>query len=708
MARTVVQAEISYLGDSPYGPIVQDGLSRDWRCSSAWAMAGMALVPELKAFAPWGRSYPGKMSLSEWDIGGNGKLRETEVSSAGDTRWLQFYDGAVYAAGSDANLWGASARSKASWQPNWVLQIAAEAPPAGQGVTPQVSVRMECEVYTGGMWRAGYATFVFPQHSDQYVSPFLHVIAPKPFGAYDMLTTGSIVSYCQDVSANKQGPQRVEWVCQYWPLPDRSLGGHIILHNESGARWAFRDRYLRLAPGRVMLSCGGCVQYLDLTPIQYPLTDTYLQWHSATPQAGLGLPTCEGAPYNPLASWGGLWTAVDGWETEVRQNPAGDYYRPEVRARRMDPNAWGDRPICWSAWEEHAPILGTIVGSTETTHGKKLLANVSLQAGQDGMHGTAELHPSATQALSNWKEGGQILLEAGAGTGALALATFGKAYIALGGLPRELNGKHPGRGKLTLEFGDFQNTFLNSGKGGKLVDVRQGGAQLAGAWFRACMLRCGIPAEQVSVAADVEALVIPWAELPSEPSYAPGDGTGWREHLQDVCDEIGCEWGTNKTTSYEAWIAKKTASNYVAGVTPIVLAITTTAIAEDLVTRLRHVRREEGRANALKAIAGNEDAPAVHYWIDSVATRAAEGGRIVWDVVRANSLSEIGAAVAKWARDNHAALDSMIEWDMTARAAVKVGGHVTWEGTAYRIVDVRPTFDAGANEAKQTCTAVKA
>ena len=695
------QGSLTHYGALHAGYPTQPHLSRDWRFEADWVMTGVEFIPELRCIAPAGNCTPLAQAISEWTLGGNERWREADMPGQHECLWLEYYDSTVYAAGTSAETFAGGIESSATYQPNIALHISRTLPPSGQGVPSQTSLTMYCQMWDGAAWQDGKATLMLPLENPRVTRPFLHTITPRPSGSYDVFNSGSIVSWAPDAATQAQDTQRLTWTVEYIPHPE-STGGWILLRNSVGLRWLYHNTALRLVAGPLIVTCSGCRQSVNVTPVVYA-TDDNLSLQ-AFPQYVCPLPTSSGNTWPSTAAWNGCASAATGWITQVSQMP-GDVYRPLVQFLRGGSVNTHLRPIAWYCHETHAAAITSGGGTASSTQGLHILNALSLSQNSKwrGASGTGEFVAAETAQLTTWKEGGAVVINLGwqTGSGALAAENLLTAFIKPGGIKRETNEDFGA--KLTVEFEDFGAKLTRT----KLVDVRQGGGLYAGDYFRLVADSLGVPAAAVDVAAACETMVIPYRDLPSDPAFAPRDGVDPITFLDEVFTKaMGLRWGTCKDSTHLMFLDEG-APTYAAGTSSISLHVTRAAVDETFLRHAAHSRNTIGFTNGIKLIVGKGSTAQVSYWVQPQTEREAGIGGINWRAVRVDAAADAAAAIASLRLENYDALSDVIEFSTILRPDLKPDAFVMLDddlqigipaGSVYQITESRPKAEGGPKQ----------
>lgn len=694
MALIRPQGKLTYSHPAKGGVVSALGLSRDWRPTPEWRLDGAEYIEPLNAIGPLGDYRPAEMPVSAtgWQVGDwSQSVRWATVSGNPAAVWVEHYDGAAYASSTPLDTfcsWVYTDIDANFYEPNIALHIARYTPPPGQGVPPQVVLGLACELrvsLTGGSywldpahgtWTAGRLSLYIPLGTDDYsASPrqaLLHVALGDTVGS--LVDTGWIISGGPSARSASQGMVRETWLLESVTDATQFAGSHILVRNsESGIGdwWHCYNECVRLVPGYLQLTMGGCRMACNVSQIEYGRVGGTPAL--VTPLASRALP---GPQWTEHATWWFCKTAATGWVVTAADNISPNGNKPLVT---MTPTtATGIRPVLWFVTEDHLPTITVPAGlpADEDTDGDGTLRYLSYTMDYTWQRTRAEAQfypkPNAStgvaeQPYPTWLERGGVTVNMGwnddAGTG-LAAADMVPLYIVPGGIERSREGEtYQGAPMMTVQMGDFIAARMESTC---VVDARQAGGQTVSAWFHLCAHRLGLQDAQLSVAAAIADKVIPLNSVPSIPNLDAPDGQTWQQHFDEVCEATGglrWGWGMNGLFVDEGTPA------YIPGTTVADHTIDyDTATMADVLYTVRRTRGGVQWRNCAKSAWGQEGQQSTYYQVATQDDRNAIG-QDLWQFLDARDVHDLESVQQRFLREAYQ-WDDMLYWTGAGRVGI--------------------------------------
>ena len=605
-------------------------------------------------------------------------------------------------------------------------------------INPVCAIRMECECLSadGSTWQKGYLSWVIPGvgiglNSLSAGSPFLHVMTPQSLwndgnGTLNFDFHGTQLARSQH--APTMGIDHQAWTCQYLE-PESGRPGHFFftLGGQADVVHYYNDG-LRLPRngGSIKLLFAGAITHFAFGPMDYGRYFT--KPHTLQAPAPAKLPDANvESIYNPMASFSLAVTepiptaGAPMWSTTVSEvvTPAG--YLPSFSMQLL-PGHGGtngpvyQRPIAWTLSERHPATLAIYPVTQETTNDIAKLYKIELTETADYRGSTAvvDFHrcdpaewTNGKPFWQNWQENDLVRLRGGwqstiTGTGGVQdLCDY---YIRPGGLPVHVGNDSVGSPVVRMQLGDFVSTRLRKAI---LVDFQQAAGRTVGEWFSDCAARMGIPAGEVSIAADVTDLVIPYNEKNvSDPTLAPNDGDTWLQHIDQVVSAMGLRWGCNREIGTTLFVDRGPEA-YVDGVSTIALQITKAAKDQGRIYSVDSASFTDDFANAVKLIVGHGGPDSTWYAFDTAEQMAADIGQLWWSVLQTDTLDDAARFVTNWLRINYSEASKVINVRMVANPDVKRGsfiqqvddfGNGVIPNSIFRVIERRLIIDASRNE----------
>ncbi len=721
MALVSTTAALGVQPPNADGMISQFGTSLDWRfdpesSQGPWQGIGCEYIAPLRAMGPKGDTSPRDMTLTPAD-----PWRLVNQSGNPTVKWVECTDGEVYSSEASATHTLTIDMPTRSY-PNFALSLVRSAPPPGQGVPVYVAVTMQGEVYNQSTeaWDAGEISFVLPMEDADYGlrEPFLHAIAPATPG-YAYLTDGTIISRGRGGCAMRQGERRETWVFEYalndaYDASDTALsastGAHFLIRNGDGDDyWHCFRRDIRLTQGAdVTLTVCGAVTAVNLTPIRYTTG-------SASPVREHWLSRfTDGAPdYNVLAqwatatTWGHVYQPAVGWTVTTADGAGPGRSRKPLLTFTLTEDEYGYpakkgaqyyRPIVWYCTMDIPAVIDWEDGTISTTEGQgNMVGNTwEMDVTYRNGRGQAFFRQSQTPLYTDWRVNGKASLTLGwdpLASYAIQAREIATGYIPPGGLKRTTDANATEPHALTVEFATFDEVRLRR----KEVEYfRQAGGRTVLDWITAVANRTGFGGT-VSVAPGVADLIIPLAELPSQPNLAPQDGDGWLQHIDEVCKATGLRVGFDDDGSGRLFVDAGT-PDYSHGISAIAFTLDhATANPEDDIYRLEPTNSAEEFRNRLLAIYGPSRYRQTYTAVESDAERLAGIGDDWNRVMVEDDADSPVEAFTRFIRD-HYRMQQFVQWtgplrpELRPDAFVQINGydddHDIPDGSIWQIVHV--------------------
>ena len=706
MALVNPVVQLTYYPPGYDGMATKLGWARDFKPGKDWEGNGEYIDP-LQAIAPAGTYYPSDMTLADWDVEGPAVFRELDVSGNPPCRWIQCYDGTAYASGTwadhlsqlNAKAWGDALL------PRFVLHTARCAPPANQGITPQLTVGLNAtERQADGSWKPGSVALFLPlQGGDAsgenvYGAALLAYVNDSDLGsgAWDILAQGTILGVGPKSTALQQGPLRESWVFEYEELwldasgalwaeagSGRTFQGTHFLIRRSGNMsewWHVWDTAHRVLPGAyssgghpgLRISAAGAVQAFNVAYIPYGAQASYTR--PALVKCLVWPPPGTTDEFNDAATFGSISSPATGWTVNTIAADVG--HRPEVQFLPGGGYSSGRdrRPVLWTAYVEHPAVITPQGGTPLSTAGTNLVRAVTVKQNREWKRAAGsvrlEVSPDDNEVVPTWRENGKVKVNMGwqAGPDVITGMEAGDVdtlYIPPRGIARKREGEHlMGAPQAEVELRDF---FGGPAENKDIHDVRQAAWMTVGDWTRMIGNRMGLPAALITVDAAVENRIIPGNALPSIPTHAPRDGEGWERHIGDVEKAAHILVG-----SFNGGIFSRdlTPPAYVPGTSAIAFTLDYHHEIEDNIVYSITAEQTRQFRNMAKIVWGPVQNRQTYYWVEPLATREAgiadDWPKVIIDEEGGN-LSELAA----WFVRNHYAWQQLIVWRAPLRRALQ-------------------------------------
>lgn len=693
MALITPQGKLTYYDPGYDGITDLLGLSRDWRPSERWNGQYIQWFGPLQAIGPVGDIRPRTMA-GVFAVHPSYNVQVRSVWGAGHpaTVWAEFGDGAVYAANTAITTYAGGVYTNQTtdfWEPNLTLRMVRSAPPATQGVMPETTLTLHASV------KVSFTSALVPVldalngtwHDAQVLIgwPFFGGESSRAYIQWRLGRSGTATQYTLSThdyqGGMESGLQSSCWAIQYVEDTTKFDGGHILIRSASQPQewWHTYHDCVRLVAGPISCLMAGCKQQVNVSQILYSDTGlTYTPYVSA--QEYKPLPSLR---WNPIATWSAVTSIpAAGWTVtaagaEDAETAALVGNRPKVT---FTPTLGGvaTRPVLWFASEDHArTVKAKSAVSSQDTDGDGVLHTTTLNISEDQKQwsGSAQFFSSDTALYPAWLERGKLVLnmgwQTGAGTG-LAAADVATVYIRGGGLRRERDGEHQlGAPQLRVDYADYLQAVLGDAA---IVDFRQAGGRLAGAWFEDCGLRMGLPTSLIHVDAAVANVVLPLATPPSRPNLEAPDGTSWTQHLDEVTKAANLRW----RWASDGLHLDAGAPVYAPGTSAIALTLDyNTLTVEDTLWQIEHTRDGSAYRNAVKLVYGQQGRQKAAYYLAPVAEMEADGVDL-WAHLEAQEGEDATELTAEFVRE-HRTQTNQIAWSGPLRVGllpdlfVKVG-----------------------------------
>ena len=743
---------ISRTPPNEWGLVESYAWGRDYRPDAEhWYRLGVEYIEPLRAFA--NVMWP-VMADMEWeDDGGDWEQAKGDYWTVCKpfgypaVQHLMMSDGGAYLNSQTADKQH-TARALTSWAPNWFLTCQRMPPPFGQGIWPQVVVQMPAEVYAHledpddpgefvTQWWPAWLSLYLPlrPYGDEtpLPSPVLHVMPkdadyPGDGIFYYVNTDGYIVATCDRAGKRSQmeaasGEPSRECV-SFQVLEHGEYQGkarHLIKIGLTGADdfWYTAQEGLRVLTstphdgetpegewqdfavyviGHVAafalgtLAAGaGSVQYAtaDVPPDDVDLTDLECDVTTGDVPTGWEI-TAVNEPYKA----GGVQVRVS-WEP--------DTYAYGYTA---------DQPTLVYLATADAPAVISNEDDTEPETTEAATRLVALEWTRNRQHkgctGSARFRPDFDTLYSDWSPNDCLEITAGWDAESdLPAEQQMRGYLLTP--VRAVDGERSaGAAEYAIQFGDYVAARMRGHK--PCVDMPQAAGRNLADWFRACWERMGIPDTYVDVVLSAESETIPTADLLSDEQFAPRDGTGMEQHLDEVVFACGYRWGVARDG--RPFLAE--AYTYEHGVSPIAFTLDEeTATEEDVLWRVEHERDLSDHVDRFKVTVGRDEQVTELYQGRTLEDRLAGSGDSFEAVVNYEDYRDASASHARLLQEM-SERSRRLTWTSIARPDLDGGDYVLVDtaqfvgveaGTVFQVDTIRNVLAEGLR-GECSCTAV--
>lgn len=664
-------AKLTYSPTSADGFQLKFGHSRDWRFDERWAGVGFEYIEPLHAIAPRGWAEPADMTLGDgWQLSGSYSqaVRNEIVSGSDAVKWCVYYDGSTYMAGvDDPSEYMAQIRNTGASVTNFALHMVCWTPPPGQGVVPQIVVRMNALARMtqvgdrywlddNGEQVEAKLSIIIPWGSSLYEAPMLHIQAMDEDGVWAEAAGQFLARLPMNLAAD-EGVIRTSLFVEFThmmglvPFP----GSHCLIRSSQGDDWFhFYDRRITVTD-LLDIQMGGAQCAVNISPIRY-FGRLENKCYLTAPYC-LAMPSArwnDGSYGSP--TWSLVKTDAYNWtcSVTVEENellPGVKLVKPTVVAECGTSAGTLTRPIIWLLSDIYPAYNQTVISADDDTSDKHILHRLEYTETirWRNASGYAEFHAGEEMPLPNWHENGLVTIsvgwQEGAGEG-WEQADKCLAYIMQDGVKRSRSGAvEAGRSLLRLELGDFVSNRMQQQA---IVDMKQAGGMNFLAWCNMVANRLCLPATKLWISPGLSGLTIPtYDPTPSDPFLWPQDGCSWEQHLDEVCAAVNCRWGWGPSGLF--FDTGKEAYN--PGVSTITVEIDEDNVTlETLAMDAQYESDLIGYRNAYKVAYGSEGNRQYAYYAMSEEQILADGFAS-WIFLDAQDAVLPGAAVAKYVRD---------------------------------------------------------
>ena len=687
MSLIATEGKLIYHLPQHDGLVTTFGLHRDWRIEKAlWSGFGFEYIEPLKALAPFGLKLQVEMDPDDWTAGGNEKLKPWMGAGNPSVNGTLFYDGNVYASGTPLDTWMAGYHSVAlAVPPQLIIRRQSWVPPMGQGVIPQMSVAVHAEYETGpGVWEEAKIILWLPLSSEQFKNAFLHCYIGSFMDTVDIFTQGFTLSEGPASGAMAQAEISELWIWEYievwrdangatygeYAVGREFIASHILIRNGSEPNnwWHYTSQHLRILPGSVMVSVGGCQQWFTIGPIKYGFATA-----TCKPVASPGFPVVidsggDENAWNDDPTWGAVVNTVSNWTVSVAQDTG--IRRPVITAEPTAPQY--QRPVVWFATEDNPTLVGdadtSVAVDTDSANTLETL-QVEFNIDYKGAQGEATFRPSAddTALYDTWIENGKVELSLGwnddAGAG-YASTKVAELYIKPDGLRRNRKGdaQTAGAPSLAVSLGDFAEVRAARNH---CMDLRQAGGMTVSDWATMLGNFLGIADAKINVHADVTDQYIPTTpDIPSLPNCVPQDGQDVMGYIREVERAADIRVGFNRLISgtwYNMFVDAGP-PRYEDGVSLISYSIDMTSNAEtDLILEAEAGLSSDNFRNVTKLVYGRPGKPLqvadktqnTWYYAENLAARKLSIGDAWRVVLEDQNTTEVGDLAKRFEKEHY-------------------------------------------------------
>jgi hypothetical protein len=645
------------------GMLVGIPFSHDFRPNEEdWELGGIEYLEPLGAFGQVGRPDVGDMVTTDdggpWEYVQGDCWQVMRPYAYPPAWWLLAGDGRVY---TDLRAAFQTARHTWGMDPAWQMRLCRWAAPMGQGVWPQVTVRMPAEWYKGATvydengtpeevwdWWPAWVSLYLPMYdTTEWPDPLLHVIAETDdeFPSDNRIlgsemgtvletyrSAGLVTEQALMQSRITWQAVRFEWFGDGWV--------RVGLSNSDQWWWAWLGDDIRMVRSSLE-------RPVDVTVIgqmaAFHMGQMAFEEGRARLRRPVRLPvdaSMTEPQFELLASadFPRIPVELGGWElTAENQSTNCDEHQPVITWEKplfADPR---QRILVYNVRSSTAARFGyEQPGATSTTQGSGKLEYLEFtrDISHKGLRGTARFKASSSMILSDWTVGSTLRIHVDWQSGLSGAEEDLEVYLVRPIRTRDAEQ----RGDLAVyevEFGDLIEAKLRDHK--VLTDWSQAGGRLLGEWFREIWERLEVPGEYVDVCEEAEDIIIPSGIPAGNDSFEAPDGTDPEGHLDEVVFACGFRWGISRGN--RPFIATRYA--YVDGESVIAWTVDEDGVDEDALPDCAAEWDTSLHANRIKYTIGDGETARVYIKGDSIEDRRDWPGATWEKYVRAESEAEV-------------------------------------------------------------------